>query len=63
MPVAAAAREALQAHFGAAALQPDPAAYLSQDFAALLETVALAAGLTLEPENVPIPTGLEVPDG
>jgi 3-hydroxyisobutyrate dehydrogenase len=62
MPVAAAAREALQAHFGAAALKPDPEAYLSQDFAALLETVAWAAGLTLEPENVPVPTGLEAPD-
>jgi 3-hydroxyisobutyrate dehydrogenase len=62
MPVAAATREVLQAHFGAAALKPDPAAYLAQDFAALLETVALAAGLTLEPENVPVPTGLEVPD-
>jgi 3-hydroxyisobutyrate dehydrogenase len=62
MPVAAAAREALQAHFGAAALKPDPDAYLGQDFAALLESVALAAGITLEPENVPVPTGLEVPD-
>jgi 3-hydroxyisobutyrate dehydrogenase len=62
MPVAAAGREALQAHFGAAALKPDPAGYLSQDFAALLETVALAAGITLEPENVPVPTGLEIPD-
>ena len=63
MPVTAATREALQAHFGAATLKPDPAAYLGQDFAALLETVALAAGLTLEPENVAVPTGLEVPEG
>ncbi len=63
MPVAAATREALQAHFGAAHLKPDPAAYLRQDFAALLETVALAAGLSLEPENVPTATGLEVEDG
>jgi 3-hydroxyisobutyrate dehydrogenase len=61
MPVAAAAREALQAHFGAAKLKPDPAAYLRQDVAALLETVALAPGVTLEPENVPVPTGLEFP--
>jgi 3-hydroxyisobutyrate dehydrogenase len=61
MPVAAAAREALQAHFGAAQLKPDPAAYLGQDFSALLETVALAAGITLAPENVPVPTGLETP--
>jgi 3-hydroxyisobutyrate dehydrogenase len=61
MPLAAATREALQAHFGAAQQKPDPAAYLRQDFAALLETVALAAGITLEPENVPVPTGLEIP--
>ncbi len=60
MPVAAATREALQAHFGAAQRQPDPAAYLRQDMAALLETVALTAGITLQPENVPVPTGLEV---
>jgi 3-hydroxyisobutyrate dehydrogenase len=63
MPVAAATREALQAHFGAARLKPDPAAYLRQDFAALLETVALAAGISLESEHVPIPTGLEVEVG
>jgi 3-hydroxyisobutyrate dehydrogenase len=62
MPVAAATREALQAHFGAARLKPDPAVYLSQDFSALLETVALAAGIALEPEKVPVPTGLEAPD-
>jgi 3-hydroxyisobutyrate dehydrogenase len=62
MPVAAATREALQAHFGAARLKPDAAAYLRQDFAALLETVALAAGLRLAPENVPVPIGLELPD-
>jgi 3-hydroxyisobutyrate dehydrogenase len=59
MPVTSATREALQAHFGAATLQPDPEAYLQKDFAATLETVALAAGLKLEPENVPMPTGLE----
>ena len=44
MPVAAATREALQAHFGAAQLKDDPEAYLASDFAALLETVALACG-------------------
>jgi 3-hydroxyisobutyrate dehydrogenase len=60
MPVAAATREALQAHFGAAQRLPDPAAYLRQDIAALLETVALTAGITLEPENVPVPSGLEI---
>ncbi|CCE08915.1 putative 3-hydroxyisobutyrate dehydrogenase [Bradyrhizobium sp. STM 3843] len=59
MPVTAATREALQAHVGAASLQADPAGYLDKDFAALLETVALAAGLKLQPENMPMPTGLE----
>jgi 3-hydroxyisobutyrate dehydrogenase len=62
MPVTAATREALQSHFGAATLKPDPAAYLEKDFAALIETVALAAGLKLSPENVPMPTGLETED-
>jgi 3-hydroxyisobutyrate dehydrogenase len=61
MPVTAATREALQAHFGAAHLQPDPEAYLQKDFAALLETAALGAGIKLQSENKPIPTGLEVP--
>src|SRR5260221_7686517 len=42
MPVTAATREALQAHFGAASLRNDPASYIAQDFAALIETVALA---------------------
>ena len=40
-------------------LKPDPAAHLEKDFAALIETVALAAGLKLSSENVPMPTGLE----
>jgi len=62
MPVSAAAREALQAHFGAARLQPDPDAYLQKDFAALLETGALAAGMRLKPEERPVPTGLETPE-
>jgi 3-hydroxyisobutyrate dehydrogenase len=62
MPVTAATREALQSHFGAATLKPDPAGYLEKDFAALIETVALAAGLKLTPENVPMPTGLETED-
>jgi len=62
MPVTAAAREALQAHFGAATLQPDPQAYLDKDFSALLETLALAAGMKLESEEVPVPTGLELDD-
>ena len=62
MPVTAATREALQSHFGAAILKPDPAAHLEKDFAALIETVALAAGVKLSPENVPMPTGLETGD-
>ena len=63
MPTTAATREALQVHFGMAHLQPDPEAYLQKDFAALLETAAHAAGMSLKPENKPIPTGLEVTDG
>ncbi|MBJ3775448.1 NAD(P)-dependent oxidoreductase [Acuticoccus sp. 2012] len=60
MPVTATTREQLQAHFGAAMLKDDPEAYLEGDFAALLETAALAAGLKLESEGRPVPTGLEV---
>ncbi|CAL8976573.1 2-(hydroxymethyl)glutarate dehydrogenase [Rhodoplanes serenus] len=59
MPVTAAAREMLQAHFGAAMLKSDPDAYLEKDFAALMETMALLSGMTLAPENVAVPTGLE----
>jgi 3-hydroxyisobutyrate dehydrogenase len=59
MPVTAATREALQAHFGAAQLQPDPQAYLEKDFAATIETVALAAGIKLKSEDVVVRTGLE----
>ncbi len=44
MPVTAAAREVLQSHFGAATLKPKPQEYLQKDFAALMETMALAAG-------------------
>lgn len=33
--------------------------YLAQDFAALMETMALAAGMKLQSENVAVPTGLE----
>jgi 3-hydroxyisobutyrate dehydrogenase len=62
MPVTAATREALQAHFGAATLQTDPQAYLDKDFSALLETLALAAGMKLESEDVSVPTGLELDD-
>jgi 3-hydroxyisobutyrate dehydrogenase len=59
MASTAATREALQAHFGTATLQKDPEAYLQKDFAALMETIALQAGMKLEPENVKVPTGLE----
>jgi 3-hydroxyisobutyrate dehydrogenase len=59
MPVTAAAREMLQSHFGAATLKPDPEAYLSQDFAALAETMALLAGMKLASEDKKVPTGLE----
>jgi 3-hydroxyisobutyrate dehydrogenase len=59
MPVTSAAREVLQSHFGAASLQPDPEKYLAGDFAALIETMALAAGMKLESEKQAVPTGLE----
>jgi 3-hydroxyisobutyrate dehydrogenase len=59
MPVTAAAREVLQSHFGAATLKSDPEKYLAGDFAALIETMALAAGMQLESEKQPVPTGLE----
>jgi len=59
MPVTAATREMLQAHFGAATLQADPDAYLAKDFAALMETMALAAGMKLTSEEKKVPTGLE----
>jgi len=59
MPVTAAAREVLQGHFGAATLKPDPEDYLQKDFAALMETMALASGMKLQSENKNVPTGLE----
>ncbi len=59
MPVTAATREVLQTHFGAATLQKNPQEYLQKDFAALAETMALAAGMKLEPENKNVGTGLE----
>jgi 3-hydroxyisobutyrate dehydrogenase len=59
MPVTAATREVLQSHFGAATLKSDPQAYLEKDFSALMETMALAAGMRLESENKNVPTGLE----
>jgi len=59
MPVTAATREVLQGHFGAAMLQKNPQEYLQRDFAALAETMALAAGMKLQSENKNVPTGLE----
>ncbi len=59
MPVTAATREMLQSHFGAATLQKNPQEYLQKDFAALAETMALAAGMKLASENKNVPTGLE----
>jgi 3-hydroxyisobutyrate dehydrogenase len=59
MPVTAAAREVLQSHFGAAMLQKNPDEYLQKDFAAMMETMALASGMKLESENKNVPTGLE----
>jgi 3-hydroxyisobutyrate dehydrogenase len=58
MPVTAATREVLQSHFGAAMLQSNPQEYLQKDFAALMETMALAAGMKLTSENKNVPTGL-----
>lgn len=60
MPVTATMREVLQSHFGAATLKADPEAYLAQDFAALIETLALSSGMKLQSENVHVPSGLEV---
>jgi 3-hydroxyisobutyrate dehydrogenase len=59
MPVTAATREVLQSHFGAATLKSGPEEYLAKDFAALMETMALAAGMKLASENKNVPTGLE----
>ena len=40
-------------------LQADPQGYLSKDFAALMETMAIGAGMKLASEAKPVPTGLE----
>ena len=42
-------------------LQDDPEAYLHKDFSALLETVALQAGISLESEDVAVDNGLDSP--
>ena len=59
MPVTAAARQAIQAHYGTAFLKPEGKAYLEKDFAALIETIAMQSGMQLKPEGVPMATGLE----
>src|SRR6478752_4634435 len=58
MPVTAAAREVLQAHFGAAMLQKNPEEYLQKDFARMAETMAELAGMKLTSENKNVGTGL-----
>lgn len=40
-------------------LQKNPEEYLAKDFATLMETMALSAGMKLESENKQVPTGLE----
>jgi len=60
MPSTTTTREMMQTHFGMAATKKDPDAYLGQDFATLIETLALFAGMKLESENVNVPSGLEV---
>jgi 3-hydroxyisobutyrate dehydrogenase len=59
MPVTAATREMLQAHIGANRLKSDAAAEVGRDFAAVFETMALLAGVKLEPENVEVSDGLD----
>ena len=60
MPVTAAVREVVQAHLGMAAAEKDPEAYLGMDFAAMLETLARFGAAKIAPENVAVPSGLEV---
>jgi 3-hydroxyisobutyrate dehydrogenase len=56
MPVAASAREVLQAHMGSGALQGGD--YLEKDFATQLEFQAHCSGIELKPENVEVWDGL-----
>ena len=60
VPVTVAAREGVQMHIGLAKLREEPEKYLALDFAALLETMGLAAGMTMQSENVAVPSGLEI---
>jgi len=59
MPITAATRAILQMHMGHAMAQKNPEEYLAKDFATLMETMALSAGMKLESENKQVPTGLE----
>jgi 3-hydroxyisobutyrate dehydrogenase len=60
MPVTASTRETVQVHVGAATLQKHPEKYLSMDFGALLETMALTAGIKVSSENKKVLSGLEI---
>ena len=57
MPVTAATRQVVQQHAGR--VEQISKDNLEKDFGMLLESVADGAGISLVPENVPIPTGLE----
>ncbi len=59
MPTTSTTRDTLQGHIGNAMQQKDPKAYLAQDFATLMETMASHAGMKLESEKKNVPTGLE----
>jgi len=59
MPVTATTHEEVQRHIGTAILQADPKEHLEQDFAKLIETVALGAGMKLESEKQKVLSGLE----
>jgi 3-hydroxyisobutyrate dehydrogenase len=50
----------VQIHIGAAMLQKEPDKYLSMDFGALLETMALTAGIKVSSENKKVLSGLEI---
>jgi 3-hydroxyisobutyrate dehydrogenase len=60
MPITASTREMVQMHIGAATLQEDAEKYRSMDFGALLETMALIAGINVSSENKQVPSGLEI---
>ena len=60
MPVTASTRETVQMHIGAATLQKQPEKYLAMDFGALLETMALTAGMKISSENQNVRSGLEI---